>query len=88
MRYYQRAWADGESGPEEWYFEVAPDGTVTRQMELRTDGTAFKYHPDHLEDTPGFLTDQPIDHAEFAEYGISPETFERAWIAHPGINEA
>ena len=80
MSYFKRRWEESCSV---FYFEVAPDGTATRQMEIYDQGTVLQYHADHLEDADGFLTDQPIYLSEFSEFAISREEFEAAWTSHP-----
>jgi len=85
MRYYKRRSEEpllGEGadwGNSYWYFEVAPKGTVTRQIEVFDNGTVLSYHPHHIDDEFGGLADQLIDHNEFAAYSISREEFENSW---------
>jgi hypothetical protein len=86
MSYYRRRCDDelrDGSGGSDWFFEVAPDGTVTRQMEVYDDGSVLQYHADHLGDALGFLTDQPIDHAEVRLFAISRAEFQDSWRRKP-----
>ena len=92
MRHYKRRW-DEDRGDEyaawgcsDYYFEVAPDGTVTRHMEVYDNGSVLQYHAHHIEDAFGFLTDQPLDHSEYAPFSISRQEFETAWTSHPPTN--
>ena len=93
MAFYKRRWDEDRGddhaawGCSDWFFEVAPDGTVTRQMETYDDGTVLQYHANHIEDTFGFLTDQPLDHSEYRPFAISRDEFEAAWTAHPPTNQ-
>lgn len=93
MAYYKRRWNENrgdecaEWGCSDWFFEAAPDGTVTRHMEAYDDGTVLQYHANHIEDAFGFLADQPLDHVEFRPFAISREEFESAWASHPPTNQ-
>jgi hypothetical protein len=92
MNYFKRRWDDSRAdeyaawGGAVYYFEVAPDGTATRQMEIYDSGTVLQYHADRIEDVFGFLTDQPIDRSDFFGFSISREEFETAWTSHPPTN--
>jgi hypothetical protein len=93
MAYYKRRWDEDRGddyaawGCSDWFFEAAPDGTVTRHMENYDDGTVLQYHANHIEDVFGFLTDQPLDHAEYRPFAISRDEFEAAWASHPPSNQ-
>jgi hypothetical protein len=92
--FYKRRWDECRSGElAVWggcviYFEVAPDGTVMRQMEIYDNGTVLQYHANHLEDAFGFLTDLTIDLLEFSGFSISRDVFEAAWSSHPPAGPA
>jgi len=92
MTYFKRRWDENRGdeyagwGCSDYYFEVIPDGTVIRQMEIYDSGVVLQYHPDHLTDTFGFLTDQSIDLSEFAPFSISRQEFEAAWASHQPLN--
>ena len=87
MHYFRRRWNETKLGESEewgfsyWYFEVAPDGTVTRQMEVYDNGTILRYHAHHIEDQYGSLAEKPIDHREFHPYSISRSEFEESWAS-------
>jgi hypothetical protein len=69
---------------EQWHFGAVEDDdelVVIRQLTIEGDGTRHAYSADHIEDTWGFLTDQPLDDFEY----LSPSTadaFNAAWDAH------
>jgi hypothetical protein len=93
MIYYKRRWDEcrgdkySDWGCCDYYFEAAPDGTVTRQMEIYDSGTVLQYHAHKIEDTFGGLTDQALDPSEgFVSFTISREEFETAWTSHPPTN--
>ena len=92
MFYYKRHWDEDRAdeyaawGCSDWFFEAAPDGTVTRQMEVYDNGTVMQYHAHHIEDVFGGLSDQPVDHGEYNPFIISREEFESAWNARPSTN--
>jgi hypothetical protein len=89
LTFYKRRWDECRSdehatwGGCVYYFEVAPDGRVMRQMEIYDNGTVLQYHANHIEDAFGFLTDLAIDLLEFSEFYISRGEFETAWSSHP-----
>jgi hypothetical protein len=72
-----------EDPAERWYFEaVEDDGKLIpiRQLTVEADGTRLAYSPEHIDDGCGFLTDQPITHAD--ELSIcSADDFRAAWEA-------
>ena len=90
MKYYKRRWDEdrgdefAEWGSSDWYFEVVPDGTVIRQMEIYDNGTCLRYHADHIEDIYGGLAEKELDHSEFARFAITHEEFESAWSVRDG----
>ena len=92
MNYYKRRW-DEDRGDEhsdwgcsDWYFEVAPDGGVVRQMEVYDSGTVLQYSNEHVEDEFGMLADQPLDDDEYRSFSISREQFENAWGSYQPMN--
>ncbi len=92
MHYYKRRWDEirddeyAEWGCSDWYFEVAPDGTVTRHMEVYDSGSVLQYHPHHIEDAFGFLSSAPINHSDFANFSLSRQEFETSWASHTPTN--
>ena len=92
MSYFKRRWDENRGdeysswGASVYYFEIAPDGTATRQMEIYDNGIVLQYHANHLEDIFGFLTDSSIDLLEFSQFSISRQEFETAWASHPPTN--
>jgi len=89
LTFYKRRWDECRSGElAAWggciyYFEVASDGTVMRQMEIYDNGIVLQYHANHIEDAFGFLTDLTIDLLEFSGFLIPRDEFEAAWNSHP-----
>jgi hypothetical protein len=89
LTFYKRRWDECRSDEHSawrgcvYYFEVAPDGTAMRQMEIYDNGTLLQYHADHIEDAFGFLTNLTIDLSEFSGFSISRDEFETAWSSHP-----
>jgi hypothetical protein len=89
LTFYKRRWDECRSGEEaawggcDYYFEVTPNGTVIRQMEIYDNGTILQFHANHIEDAFGFLTDLKVDLLEFSEFFISRDEFETAWSSHP-----
>jgi hypothetical protein len=67
------------------YWEIDPDGNVTRSICSQADGTQLKYDPSHDADSFGQLPEGIIseEHLQDASYGkISPlslEEFELKW---------
>ncbi len=66
----------------EWLFEsvVDDDGRriVVKQLEVTPDGSVKRYWWRHLEDSDGFLTDQPIDE-HWDVTPISADEFAAHW---------
>ncbi len=92
MRYYKGRWDENRNdefaswGASDWYFEVEPDKTVVRQMEVYDGGAVLQYDQRHLDDRFGMLTDQPLDAAGFPVVEIARDDFERAWSTHDATN--
>ena len=92
LSYFKRRWDECRAGEyaswgcADYYFEVAPDGTVTRQMEIYDSGAVLQYYAHNIEDTFGGLADQPLGQSDYAPFSISREEFERAWLSHPPTN--
>jgi hypothetical protein len=92
MRYYKGRWDEHRGdefaswGASDWYFEVEPDKTVVRQMEVYDGGVVLQYDQRHLDDVFGMLTDQPFDATGFPVVEIAPGDFESAWSTHHAAN--
>ena len=64
-------------GNSDWYFEVEPEQTVVRQMEVYDGGSVLQYAQQHLDDDgSGMLTDKAFDPAGFPCVEISRAEFE------------
>lgn len=85
MRYYRRRWDESRGddhdswGSSDWFFEVADDGTVVRQVEAYDAGAVRRYSTDHPQDEDGSLSEAPFDAAEWEPYRITAEEFAQAW---------
>lgn len=85
MRYFKRHWAEDRGdeyadwGTATYYFEVAPDGSPERQMEVYANGQVLQYDQQHVQDGFGKLADQPLPMDEFAPFEIGGQEFEHAW---------
>ena len=66
-------------GPCIYYFETDDSGEVIRQLEVYENGSRLKYDDINPTDDYGFLSDQPLNLAEFAPFSISEEQFEDEW---------
>ena len=92
MRYYRGRWDEDRGdqfahwGASDWYFEVEPDNTVVKQMEVYDGGTVLKYDLQHLSDSFGMLTDKEFDPVGFPCTEIAREAFESAWSTHVASN--
>jgi hypothetical protein len=92
MRYYKGRWDEDRGdefaswGMSDWYFEVAPDGTVVRQMEVYDGGVVLQYDQQHLDDRFGMLTDQLFDSEGTPVTPITQDAFELAWSTHAAAN--
>ncbi|WP_141830613.1 hypothetical protein [Herbaspirillum sp. SJZ107] len=64
-----------------WYFEVDPDGWVTRQIEQYDGGVRLCYSTMRSDDQFGALAETPLDLAETAYLIISQAEFELLWRA-------
>ncbi len=69
---------------EEWgipvyYFEVDPTGWPIRQIEVYSNGKRLKYSLENPADDFGMLSDQSLDLAEFDNYIIPKEEFDKEW---------
>jgi hypothetical protein len=63
-----------------WYFEIGPDGYVTRQVEIYDSGVRLQYGPSHIEDEFGGLScchEQDIDRS--TSQPLTAEEFESVW---------
>lgn len=92
MRYYKGRWDEDRGdefaswGASDWYFEVEPDKTVARQIEVYDGGVVLRYDQQHLDDKFGGLTDKPFDAAGLPVAEIARDDFERAWSTHTAAN--
>lgn len=72
-------------GASTWFFEVEPDGSVARQIEVYDHGPTLRCDLGHVKDDYGELGHGPLDAAEdWSPWAISAETFETAWSSPGG----
>lgn len=90
-RYFRRRWDESRGldshddwGLSWWYFEVAEDGTVTRQIEKYDTGPTKRYSESQQFDADGMLSDQPLDLGEFEPFEITRCEFESVWNGESG----
>jgi len=89
MRYFKRHWNEGRGdeldawGPATYFLEARPNGSVTRQVEVYSDGHVLAYDELLLEDRFGGLADQPLDLDTVAGFEVDQATFEAAWSVTP-----
>ncbi len=62
-----------------WYFEVADDGQVTRQIEVYESGALLRYDVKWDVDAYGGLTTERLDLSESAYLDILGQDFEQVW---------
>lgn len=62
-----------------WYFEVADDGCIIRQVEHYESGTLLHYDAEHDVDAYGGLASAPLDLSGSAYLDILDEEFEQVW---------
>jgi len=62
-----------------WYFEIADDGRVIRQVEQYDSGVLLHYGAEHDEDTYGSLAQEPLDLSESEYLYIPEQEFEQVW---------
>lgn len=62
-----------------WYFEVADEGRVIRQVEQYESGALLHYGADRDEDKYGGLAQEPLDLSEFEYLYIPEREFEQVW---------
>lgn len=92
MRYFKGRWTEHRGdefvawGCSDWYFEVRPDNSVARQIEIYDSGIVLQYDQQHVDDRFGMLTDQPFDTDGFPCSQITAEEFQHAWKAHVPAN--
>ena len=92
MHYFKRQWDElrgdehDDWGTSIWYFETEPDFSVTRQIEVYASGTVLHYDRQHLGDTYGGLSDQPLGADDFAQFAIEQSEFEQVWSSRKPFN--
>jgi hypothetical protein len=65
-----------------WYFEFAPEGHVTRHVEVYDSGVRLRYGPDHMADSFGRLAEARRQDIQMpAPVELSAEQFEAAWAS-------
>lgn len=85
LRYVKRHWNETRGdhhdgwGTSWWYFEVAEDGAVTRQVEQYESGALLRYEAKHDSDAYGGLASEPLDLSELGYLEILEEEFEQMW---------
>ena len=93
MRYFKFHWnesrrdAHDDWGTSWWYFEVADDGYVERQVEHYAKVLALTYDRGHLEDSFGRLAEKPVEREDWQK--LQPFTaaeFEAVWSSARPVN--
>lgn len=86
MTYVKCRWEDdlGDAcsgwGGSWWYFEVRPDGYVSRQVEVFDNRKRLRYGPDHPEDKFGRLCDLRLKETGMPTVeALTHDEFEAAW---------
>ncbi len=84
--YFKRFWDETTGDPltDSWgtstfYFETDESGEVLRQLQIFSNGSRLKYDANNLQDEYGALSDALLDLAEFEEYKITKNEFDKAW---------
>ncbi len=91
-RHYKRFWdesrgdANDDWGTSTWYFEVDDERYASRQIEVYENGNVLKYDAGLASDDYGGLSGPQFDEAEYAEFEISAQHFERVWSSTKAIN--
>ncbi|MGZ3182076.1 MAG: hypothetical protein ACXU8N_06505 [Telluria sp.] len=94
VNYVKRHWNEARSdeyaawGTSWWYFEVAEDGWVMRQIEQYESGVTLRYDAEHQCDEFGLLCEKPLDLTEPEYCRIPPREFEASWIRAAPNNTA
>ena len=93
MRYFKFHWnesrgdAHDDWGTSWWYFEVADDGYVERQVEQYANGACLTYDRGHVEDKFGGLAEKPVEREDWKELQpFSAAEFEAAWSSARPLN--
>jgi hypothetical protein len=93
MEYFCFHWEESRGdqhddwGTSWWYFEVADDGYVERQIEQYANGTCLAYDRGHLEDRFGGLAEKRVGRDDWpALRESSAEAFEAVWSQARPIN--
>jgi hypothetical protein len=85
LKYVKRHWNETRGdqhdswGTSWWYFEVAYDGEVTRQVEQYASGALLHYDAKRDVDAYGRLAAVPLDLSESAYLEIPDQEFEQVW---------
>ena len=93
MRYLKYRWDENRGdehsdwGASWWYFEVDPDGSIIRQIEIYDLGVQLRYSRDHPEDELGGLASSRVDEFDRpADNELSAIEFNRDWEQGPWFN--
>jgi len=91
LKYVKRHWNETRGdqqaawGTSWWYFEVADDGLVIRQVERYESGVLLHYGVEHEDDAYGGLAQEPLDLSESEYLCIREQEFEQIWIKALGV---
>jgi hypothetical protein len=93
MLYFKSYWNESRGdkhddwGKSWWYFEVADDGYVVRQIEQYANGTCLTYDHSHIEDKFGGLSEKPFEPKELKQFhAISEAEFKTTWSSVQPLN--
>lgn len=95
MNYYRYTFTehgrrDGYDGSVTAFYEVAPDMSFVRSLEVFEDGVAYSFDLEHAADTFGILPDTEMDVEAAKECGdideIGEDEFEQRWRETPVVN--
>lgn len=91
LKYVKRHWNEARGdehdtwGTSWWYFEVADDGSVIRQIEQYESGVLLHYCAGHDEDAFGVLAQVALDLSESEYLYIQKQEFEQRWEKALGV---
>lgn len=95
MKYYRYTFAehgrnDGYTGSVTGYYEIAPDLSFVRSLEIFEDGVAYSFDLEYAADTFGILPDTDMDVEAVKKFGdiseMSSDEFERFWSETAVVN--